>query len=84
MHGIVFPCFFDLIDEGGYFGVLAKLAYVLVTSQHFQLEFMTDHAQHLHVLRDLLLREHTELQVQVRPLLGAAYLVFLVDENTCG
>ena len=83
-HHDMFPCLFDFIDEGGYFGVLAKLAYLLVASQHFQIKFMTDHVQHFHVFRDLLLREHTKLQVQVRPLLSAADLVLLVDENTCG
>ena len=52
--------------------------------RRFQLEFLTDQVQDLHVLGDFLLREHAELQVQVRPLLSAAHLVFLVDENTCG
>ena len=84
MHGIMYPCLFDFIDKGGYFGVLAKFAYFLVRSPHFQFEFLTDQVQHLHVLGDFLFREHTKLQVQVRPLFSAAYLVFLVDENTCG
>ena len=53
-------------------------------SWRFQFEFLTDHVQYLHVLGDFLLREHTKLQVQVRPLFGAVHLVFLVDENACG
>ena len=84
MLDIVFPCLFDFIDEGGYFGILAKLAYLLVMGRCFQLEFLTDQVQYLHVLGDFLLCEHTKLQVQVRPLFSAAHLVFLVDENTCG
>ena len=40
--------------------------------------------QYLHVLGDFLLREHTQLQVQMRPLFSTAHLVFLVDENACG
>ena len=83
MQGIMFPRLFNFIDEGGYFGVLAKLAYFLVRSRHFQFEFLTDYVQHLHVLGDFLFREHAKLQVQVRPLFSAAYLVFLVNENTC-
>ncbi len=53
-------------------------------SRRFQFEFLTDHVQYLHVLGDFLLREHTQLQVQMRPLFSAAHLVFLVDENACG
>jgi hypothetical protein len=53
-------------------------------SRRFQFEFLADHVQYLHVLGDFLLREHTKLQVQVRPLFSAAHLVFLVDEHACG
>jgi hypothetical protein len=84
LQGISFPCLSDFIDQRGYFGILAKLAHFLVMSRRFQFEFLANHVQYLHVLGDFLLREHTELQVQVRPLLSAAHLVFLVDENACG
>ena len=52
--------------------------------RRFQLEFLTDQVQDLHVLGDFLLREHAKLQVQVRPLFSAVHLMFLVDENACG
>ena len=84
LQGISFPCLFDFIDQRGYFGILAKLAYLLVMGRRFQIEFLTDQVQYLHVLGDFLLCEHTKLQVQVRPLFSAAHLVFLVDENACG
>ena len=75
-----FARLFDFISQVRYFRILGQLAKFLVPGQLIQMQLLTDRAEHLHVFGDFLLREHAELQVQVRPLFGAMHLEFLVHQ----